>query len=55
MATATIIEITDADISNLFTWTFEIINQLKPLWVPIVGVLLGITIFAIILSYLRRD
>lgn len=54
--TTTIINITDGDISDMLGWTTTIIDNLKSMWLLIVGVLLGITILAIVIRILtHRD
>ena len=53
--TSTIINITGDNINEMLGWTTTIIDNLKALWLLIVGVLLGITVLVIVLRAVRGD
>lgn len=53
--TSTIINITGENMTEMLGWTTGIIDDLKSLWLLIIGILLGITVLVIILRAIRGD
>lgn len=54
-ATSTLINITPEDISEMLGWTTAIIDQLKPFWLLIVGILLGVAVLGIIIRHFSKE
>jgi hypothetical protein len=53
LLTSTIINITPTDISDMLGWTTSIINDLKGMWLLILGIFLGLTVLVIIVKALK--
>lgn len=53
MTTSQLFNLTDEDIISMIDWAFSVINDLKILWLAIIGILLGLTVFVIILRAIR--
>lgn len=54
LLTTTFIEITDEDVSTLLGYIKSLLADLLPLWLPIIAVLVGITMFSVVIWALRR-
>ena len=53
LATTTIINITPDNITDMLGWTTQIINDLKDLWLLVVGLLLGVSVIILVIRALR--
>jgi nucleoside recognition membrane protein YjiH len=53
LLTTTIINITSENMSDMLGWTTLLIDELKPFWILIVGILLGVTVIMIIIRAIR--
>jgi phosphotransferase system glucose/maltose/N-acetylglucosamine-specific IIC component len=52
-STSSLITISQGDIDSMIGWAWQIIDDLKILWLTIIGILLGITVLVIVLRAIR--
>jgi hypothetical protein len=51
--TSTIVNITETNITDMLGWTTSIIDDLKGIWLLILGILLGVSVLIIVIRALR--